>query len=103
MSQRQKSKIMTGMSPRQARNKLLEIYATAEPDTDFLKKYPKIFPWMECWFRLRSRSETFDIIAQAFAEKVSRLHKEKRNLEQTIHLQRLELGRQIKELETFYY
>lgn len=87
------------MSSPQARKKLLEIFAEAEPGIDFQKKYPGVFTWMECWFRLRSRSETFEMVCQAFAEKVKKLHKEKRRLEQVIHTQRLEIGKRLAELE----
>ena len=64
------------------------------------REFPKeMWAVMEVWFRLRSRSETFDMVAQAFAEKVARLHKQKRHLEVCIHAQRLELKKRCAELE----
>jgi hypothetical protein len=99
MSSSQKKKIMSGLPEREARIRLLGIFADRQPGKNFDELYPGIYPWMEVWFRLRSRNETFEAVAQAFAEKISNTNKQKVNLEKKVRLQREEIARLSKQIE----
>lgn len=99
MSKTQREKMMTGMSVVAAKAKFREIFAKAKPGVNFRKTYPGAYVWMETWFRLRSRNETFEQVALAFAEKVSRLHKQNHELAERIHLQRLEMVKRLAEID----
>ena len=105
---KQKKKLMCGMTVGKARRKFLQIWKQANPtvgftniNKDFKARVPtaSIWVWFETWFRLRAHNDTFDAIAQAFAEKIKSMHKQKQALEQTVHLQRLELRKRLAEID----
>lgn len=106
---KQKKKIMCGMRVPDARRKFLQIWQEANPGIGFnkIKKQftqevggrSNIWVWLETWFRLRSRNETFEAVAQAFAEKISNMHKQQQEREKTIHHQREELKKRLQEID----
>jgi hypothetical protein len=88
---------MQGMSVRSAKPRFLQIWQEMYPEQEFPKR---MWAAMEVWFRLRARSQTFDVVAQAFAEKVTRVNKQKQLLEQKLHAKRLELAKQAQYIVT---
>lgn len=96
----QKEKIMSGMSPRESRDKINEIFTLNNPGVNIDERYPDIFVWMETWHRLRSHNETLDAVCTAFAAKVKKLNVDKHVLEQKIKNQKSEIGKMAKELAT---
>lgn len=95
----QKDVILSGMSTKAARDKINEIFEAAEPGEKLEVKFPGIFIWAETWHRLRSRNETLEVVAQAFAEKVQRLNEEKHKMGERIHTQRLEMVKRLAEID----
>jgi hypothetical protein len=96
----QKARLMCGLTHSKAKKKFLEIFAKAQPGVKFGQRYPGVWVWMEAWFRLRAHNESFDVIAQAFAEKIARMHKQNHELSETIHLQRLEIKKRLNEIDS---
>ena len=88
-----------GLSPKEARVKLIEIWNQAHPDADFEEIHPNIWPWMETWYRLRSTNSTLESQALAFEEALKKRGQLAHRLSEIIHTQRLELQKRLAEID----
>ena len=98
MSARQRERILSGMPPKTARTRFIQIWGEANPGQDFIKTHGRVWPWMETWHRLRSANKTVEAMATAFAENLGRKNKEINRLSAIIHAQREELARLSRQL-----
>ena len=96
----QRKKLFDGLSPKAAKPALAEILAKGQSaidlkavDRDFKQVHAvSLLSVCETWHRLRSANQTVKILIQVFAEKVSRLNKEKAALGLRIREQRERLA-----------
>lgn len=106
-TQAQKKKLFNGMSARNAKLKLMEIWGKENPDVPFNKMAKQFnstynigfLATAEMWHRLRSQNKSVELMIQAFAEAIARRNEKNNNLSATIHNQRLELAKRLKEIE----
>lgn len=105
----QKKKHFDGLSPKNAKIKLREIFEKEcqsitlnRANKKFLADYNiGLLAICETWHRLRSQNKAVEFMVLSFAETMSRKNKEKHALCGTIHDQRLRLAQLEKENRDF--